>query len=137
MEIPYVHRVERQIVMSEVDVSQIHFSTLIRHMDRGLSEWLMQIDHPFQWVLEHGPGIPIVNVNLDIGERLHLDDILVVITSVGGFGRSSFKSRHVFERNDVEVARGELTHVCVNRQTRESVPAPDWLREHEAFPKDG
>lgn len=136
MTIPHVHRVERQVVMSEVDISQIHFTTLVSHMDRGLSEWLANIGHPFTWILEHGPGIPIVNVNLDIGKRIHLDDVLVVTTTVGGFGRSSFKSRHLFEREGEEVARGELTHVCVNRQTRESVPAPDWLREHEAFTKE-
>ncbi len=136
MTTPYLHRAERLIVMSEVDVAQIHFSTLVRFMDRGLSEWLAAIDHPFLWVLEHGPGIPIVNVSLDIGKRIHLDDVIAVTTSVGAFGRSSFKSRHVFERNGEEVARGELTHVCVNRETRESIPAPDWLREHEAFPKE-
>lgn len=136
MTTPHLHRAERLIVMSEVDVAQIHFSALVRFMDRGLSEWLAAIGHPFLWVLEHGPGIPIVNVSLDIGKRIHLDDVIAVTTSVGAFGRSSFKSRHVFERNGEEVARGELTHVCVNRETRESIPAPEWLREHEAFPKE-
>lgn len=132
---PYLHRIEHQIAMSEVDVAQIHFTTFARLMDRGLSEWLTKIGHSFTWVLEHGPGIPIVNVSLDISERVHLDDVLVVTTSVGGFGRSSFKSRHVFERDGTQVAHGELTHVCLNRETREPIPAPDWLREHSAFAK--
>lgn len=126
---PLVLTSTRRIVMSEVDVAQIHFVTFFHWMDRALTEWIAEAGHPFTVLLETGPGIPIVNVSLDIEKRVHLDDMITLRSSVGGIGRTSFRSRHVFTREDGEVARGELVHVCVDRATRKPVPVPDWIRD--------
>jgi acyl-CoA thioesterase FadM len=121
----HVHTARFLVVMSEVDVAQIHFTAVHRWMDRGLSEWLVEVGHPFTRLLEEGPGIPIVET-----------------TEIGGVGRTSFRSRHVFSRAGEVMARGELIHVCVDRRTRETVPVPGWLRDAAVpdpvdVPKDG
>lgn len=121
--------------MAEVDVAQIHFTTLFRWMDRGLSEWLASIGRPFTRLLEEGPGIPIVDVHVSIRERIHLDDILVLDTWVSRVGNTSFRSRHRFGRNGVVVADGELVHVCVDRATRATMPVPEWVRAVAAEPE--
>lgn len=136
MNAPYIHVVPRRIVMAEVDVAQIHFTTFFNFMDRGLTEWLGEIGHSFTRILEEGPGIPIVSVGLDIQRRVHLDDVIVVETAVGAVGRSSFRSRHLFRRGEEEVARGHLVHVCVDRTTRETQPVPDWIRRRAVFDAD-
>ena len=115
--------------MSEVDAAQIHFTNAFRWMDRGLSEWLAEIGHPFTSVLETGPGIPIVDARCAFQGRILLDEVIEQATEVGGIGRSSFRSRHTFTRDGETVAQGELVHVCVDRETRETVPVPGWLRE--------
>ena len=125
----YIHRRSFRVVMSEVDVAQIHFTNLFRWMDRGLSEWLAEIGHPFTRVLETGPGIPIVDARCAFLGRILLDDMIEQTTEVGGVGRTSFRSWHIFSRDGERVAEGELVHVCVDRQTRETVPVPDWLLE--------
>jgi YbgC/YbaW family acyl-CoA thioester hydrolase len=125
----YVHRRTFRVVMSEVDVAQIHFTNAFRWMDRGLSEWLAEIGHPFTSVLQTGPGIPIVDARCEFLGRILLDDMIEQATDVGGVGRTSFRSRHVFTRAGETVARGELVHVCVDRETRATVPVPEWLRE--------
>jgi acyl-CoA thioester hydrolase len=125
----YVHRRTFRVVMSEVDVAQIHFTNAFRWMDRGLSEWLAEIGHPFTSVLQTGPGIPIVDARCEFLGRILLDDMIEQATEVGGVGRTSFRSRHVFTRAGEPVARGELVHVCVDRETRATVPVPEWLRE--------
>ena len=117
------------MVMSEVDVAQIHFTNAFRWMDRGLSEWLAEIGRPFTSILETGPGIPIVDARCSFLGRIMLDDVIDQATEIGGIGRTSFRSRHVFACGDDVVARGEMVHVCVDRDTRETVPVPDWLRE--------
>ena len=61
--------------------------------------------------------------------RILLDDVIEQATEVGGLGRTSFRSRHAFTRDGETVAEGELVHVCVDRETRETVPVPDWLQE--------
>jgi acyl-CoA thioester hydrolase len=119
--------------MSEVDVAQIHFTNAFRWMDRGLSEWLAEIGHPFTSILETGPGIPIVDARCSFLGRIMLDDVIDQATEIGGIGRTSFRSRHVFARGDDVVARGEMVHVCVDRDTRQTVPVPDWLLEREVF----
>ena len=132
----YIHRRTFRVVMSEVDVAQIHFTNAFRWMDRGLSEWLAEIGHPFTSVLETGPGIPIVDARCAFLGRILLDDVIEQTTEVGGLGRTSFRSRHAFMRDGETVAEGELVHVCVDRETRETVPVPDWLQER-AVPTEG
>ena len=80
-------------------------------------------------VLIEGPGIPIVDVHLSILKRVMLDDLITIATSVGGIGTTSFRSRHTFSREGEVVAQGELVHVCVERETRETVPVPQWIRD--------
>jgi acyl-CoA thioester hydrolase len=126
---PYIHRRTFRVVMSEVDMAQIHFTNVYRWMDRGLSEWLAEIGHPFTRILETGPGIPVVDSRCSFVGRILLDDVIDQATEIGGLGRSSFRSRHEFTRAGETMARGELVHVCVDRATRETVPVPDWLRD--------
>jgi acyl-CoA thioester hydrolase len=98
-------------------------------MDRGTSEWLAEVGHPFTRILETGPGIPIVETRCSFLGRIMLDDVIDQTTEMGGIGRTSFRSRHEFTRAGEVMARAELVHVCVDRATRTPVPVPDWLRE--------
>jgi YbgC/YbaW family acyl-CoA thioester hydrolase len=126
---PHVRTETRRIVMSEVDVSQIHYVTVHAWMDRGLCEWLADVGRPFTRLLEEDVGIPVVGTSSRFVERIRLDDLITIRTSVGGIGRTSFRSRHRFLRDDLLVAEGELVHVCIDRRDRRPVPVPGWLRE--------
>lgn len=128
MAAPHVHTATFRVVMSEVDVAQIHFTAVHRWMDRGLSEWLAEIGHPFTQLLETGPGIPVVETRCSFVGRIMLDDIIDQRSEIGGVGRTSFRSRHLFTRAGETMARGELVHVCVDRETRQTVPVPEWIR---------
>lgn len=127
---PHVHQRTFRVVMSEVDVAQIHFTALHRWVDRGLSEWLAEVDHPFTRLLEEGPGVPIVNITTSIGGRILLDDVITQQSWVGVAGNTSFRTRHRFWRGDERMAEAELVHVCVDRETRATQPVPGWLRAH-------
>jgi acyl-CoA thioester hydrolase len=132
----HVHTQSFRVVMAEVDASQIHFTAVYRWMDRGLSEWLAEIGRPFTRILAEGPGIPIVDSRCTFLGRIMLDDEVVLTTTVGGVGRTSFRSRHEFARGPEVVARGELVHVCVDRATRAPVPVPAWLLERASPDED-
>ncbi len=125
---PHVRRETRRIVMSEVDVSQIHFTNFFRWMDRGLCEWLADVGYSFTRLLDEGVGIPIVDSRCRFLHRVLLDDLITVETTVGGIGTTSFRSRHRFLRGDEVMAEGELVHVCIARGDRRPIPVPDWLR---------
>lgn len=125
----HLHVSTFRIVMAEVDAAQIHFTAMHRWMDRGLSTWLAEVGHPFSALLAEGPGIPIVESRARFLERVLLDDQIELTTSVGGIGHTSFRSRHRFRRDGVLAVDGELVHVCVDRETRETVPVPDWIRK--------
>lgn len=125
----YVHRIPFRIVMAEVDASQIHFTAMYRWMDRGLSEWLAAVGRPFTRLLAEGPGIPIVESRARFLARVLLDDELVLTTTVGDIGTTSFRSRHEFTRAGETVVEGHLVHVCIDRASRSPIPVPDWLRE--------
>ena len=125
---PHHHVSRFRIVMAEVDAAQIHFTAMYRWMDRGLSTWLAEIGMPFTRILDEGPGIPVVDSRARFIERVMLDDEIELTTSVGGIGRSSFRSRHRFRRDGALAVEGELVHVCVDRASRATVPVPDWIR---------
>lgn len=127
---PHAHERTFRVVMAEVDVAQIHFTALHRWIDRGLSEWLAEIGHPFTQLLEEGPGIPIVNITTRIAGRMLLDDVITHRAWIGRVGRTSFRTHHRFTRAGEVMAESELVHVCVDRETRATVPVPDWLRAH-------
>ena len=110
--------------MGEVDVSQIHFTMAFAWMDRGLTEWLADVGWPFTRLLQEGVGIPIVDSGCRFDQRILLDDMITIETSVGGIGNTSFRSRHRFLRGDELCAEGELTHVCIERGGRTPVYAP-------------
>jgi len=114
--------------MAEVDAAQIHFTAMYRWMDRGLSTWIAEIGYPFTRLLAEGPGIPIVETRARFIERVMLDDELELTTTVGGIGRTSFRSRHRFHLDGALAVDGELVHVCVDRENRVPVEVPDWLR---------
>ena len=132
----YLHTQTRRIVMSEVDVAQIHFTTFLRWMDRGLSEWLAEVGYPFTRLLADGPGIPIVDSQCSFLARVHLDDLITLQTGVKDIGRTSFRSGHRFFRGDELVGEGTLVHVCVDRVSRATLPVPEWLRTvaHASWP---
>jgi YbgC/YbaW family acyl-CoA thioester hydrolase len=125
---PHIRSETRRIVMGEVDVSQIHFTMAYAWMDRGLTEWLADVGWPFTRLLDEGVGIPIVDSRCRFIQRMLLDDMITIETSVGGIGTTSFRSRHRFLRGDELCAEGELTHVCIERGQRTPVPVPEWIR---------
>ena len=111
-------------------MAQIHFTAVHRWMDRGLSEWLAEVGHPFTRLLEEGPGIPIVETRCSFVGRIMLDDVIDQTTEIGGVGRTSFRSRHVFARGGRgDGARRARSTSASTARTREPVPVPDWLRE--------
>lgn len=126
---PHIHVETRRIVMSEVDVSQIHFTMAYVWMDRNMCEWLADVGWPFTRLLAEGAGIPIVNSQCRFDVRMVLDDLITIETRVAAVGNTSFRSRHRFLRGDVLCAEGELTHVCIERGDRSPIPVPQWIRE--------
>jgi acyl-CoA thioester hydrolase len=125
---PHAHISRFRIVMAEVDAAQIHFTAMYRWMDRGFSTWLAEVGHPFTRLLDEGPGVPIVESRCRFLRRVLLDDELELTTTVGGIGRTSFRSRHRFRRAGELAVDGELVHVCVDRDTREPLEVPAWIR---------
>ncbi|MGI9539392.1 MAG: acyl-CoA thioesterase [Miltoncostaeaceae bacterium] len=124
---PLVYRHDFRVVMGEVDVSQIHFTAMHRWMDRGWSEWLALAGHPFPRILEEGPGVPIVETRCRFLLRVMLDDVLTLRTWVTGIGNTSFRTRHQFRRDGEVAVDGEMVHVCVDRDTRDTLRVPDWI----------
>ena len=114
--------------MAEVDAAHIHFTTFHHWMDRGFGELLAEIGYPMTKVLADGPGVPIVNSRCRYLKRVLLDDVISITTAIAEVGSTSFRSKHAFTRDGELVADGELVHVCIDRQTRETLPVPEWLR---------
>lgn len=126
---PLVYRHDFRVVMGEVDSSQVHFTAMHRWMDRGWSEWLALEGHDFTRLLDEGPGVPIVETRCRFLLRVMLNDELTLRTWVTGIGNTSFRTKHQFRRDGELAVDGEMIHVCVNRETRDTLRVPDWIKD--------
>ncbi|MBS0604039.1 MAG: acyl-CoA thioesterase [Verrucomicrobia bacterium] len=89
--------------------------------DRGFS-WRELMASPFL--------LPVVHAEADYIAPLMVGDELEVTLKVGKIGSSSMTLQYAFRdpERKIEVGRAEIVHVVVDRESRRSVPIPDFLR---------
>jgi YbgC/YbaW family acyl-CoA thioester hydrolase len=75
--------------------------------------------------------LPVVHAQSDYLAPLMVGDPLEITLTVGELGTSSIPLNYTFRNpeKNCEVGRAKIIHVLVDKQTRASVPIPDFLRE--------
>lgn len=127
----YHYVFENQVRYEETDAQGVVFyGNYVIYQDETFSEYLRQIDYPFQALEAAGFDLHVVHVDLDYRATAGFDDWLTNGIRIDAIGESSIDFSYICRRQDDDtiVADGGLTHVAVDAETREPTPVPDDFR---------
>jgi acyl-CoA thioester hydrolase len=131
-------RIEVRVPFVDVDSSaRIHFTAMMRYMERAEHELMRAIGFPYATTLQ-GMGFPRVHISCDYIKAIRFDDRLIVEARTEKVGRSSWtiafnaflvpSSHQDAPPEESPAATGRMTIVATNPQTERAQPLPDALR---------
>jgi acyl-CoA thioester hydrolase len=106
-----------------------HYLTWV---DMAHSEALRELFGSYQALTRRGIDFVVVAAELQFRRPARFDDELAVKVVIEPPGRTSLRSSFRIERGTELVAEAVLTHVCVDAETFDKQPWPDWFRERLA-----
>lgn len=107
--------VPRRIEFRDTDAAGIvHFSAFFPMMEAAEHEALRGLGLSVMQPLDDGGHLtwPRVAAKCDYFSAARFEDLLTIDVSIGRLGTSSVTYEFAFRRDEVKVARGELTAVC-------------------------
>jgi len=127
--------VQRRVEFRDTDAAGIvHFSAFFPMMESAEHELLRHLGLSVMQPLENGSHLtwPRVSASCNYLNSARFEDILTVEVSIAKIGTTSLTYRFLFRRDDLVIARGEITAVCCFWQKNgklEKVAISDQLRE--------
>jgi acyl-CoA thioester hydrolase len=108
----------------------VYFSNYLTFCDEALAAYMRHIGCPWQDLVAAGVDMFYVSAKCDYRGSAVFEDRLRITPRISRIGNSSVTSSHLVCGPDgSEIAEAELTSVCVDPETRKTVPVPDRLRD--------
>jgi YbgC/YbaW family acyl-CoA thioester hydrolase len=128
--------IEERVRWGDVDAARIIFyGAYIRFFEFAETELFRAVGLPYGVMFdETDVWLPRVHLECDFHNAARLDDLLVVSVYVARVGRSSMRLNFEVRRKgeDLLVATAHFVLAAVKRDTFETVPVPDDLRQRLA-----
>lgn len=128
--------IEERVRWGDVDAARIIFyGAYIRFFEFAETELFRAVDLPYGKIFDEiDIWLPRVHLECDFHRAAQLDDLLEVSVYVGRFGHKSMQLNfEVRRKGEAElVATAHFVMAAVRKDTFETVPIPDMLRERLA-----
>lgn len=128
--------IEERVRWGDVDAARIIFyGAYIRFFEFAETELFRAVDLPYGKIFDEiDIWLPRVHLECDFHRAAQLDDLLEVSVYVGRFGHKSMQLNfEVRRKGEAElVATAHFVMAAVRKDTFETVPIPDLLRERLA-----
>ncbi len=125
--------IEERVRWGDVDAARIIFyGAYIRFFEFAETELFRAVGLPYSVMFDElDIWLPRVHLECDFRHAAQLDDLLEVSVSVGRFGNKSMRLNFEVRRKgeDILIADAHFVLVAVRKDTFESVPVPDLLRQ--------
>jgi len=115
----------------------LYFSEQFNFAMETFEEFLKERGFSLKELMDSSYLFPVVHAQADYFAPLQVGDELEITLSVAKLGTSSV-TLHYSLRNphtEIDVGTVEIVHVVVDKQTRQSVPIPDFLKAILKFTK--
>ena len=136
MKEPWKYTIEERVRWGDVDAARIIFyGAYIRFFEFAETELFRAVGLPYNVMFDElDIWLPRVHLECDFHHAAQLDDLLEVSVYVGRFGNKSMRLNFEVRRKGDEeiIADAHFVLVAVRRDTFETVPVPDALRERLA-----
>ena len=80
-------------------------------------------------MIERGIDCVVAEVNVRYRSPARFDDEIELHCSIEEIGTTSLITRIDVQRDGEVLVEGRIRHVCVDRQSWQKAPWPDWVRE--------
>jgi acyl-CoA thioester hydrolase len=128
--------IEERVRWGDVDAARIIFyGAYIRFFEFAETELFRSVGLPYSVMFDElDVWLPRVHLECDFHHAARLDDLLAVSVYVGRFGTKSMRLNFEVRRKgeDLLIADAHFVLASVRRDTFETVPIPDELRERLA-----
>jgi YbgC/YbaW family acyl-CoA thioester hydrolase len=130
---PLRFTIEERVRWGDVDAARIIFyGAYIRFFEIAETELFRAVGLPYSVIFDEiDLWLPRVHLECDFHRAAQLDDLLEVAVCVGRIGNKSIRLNFEVRRKgeDELVATAHFVMAAVRKDTFESVPVPDLLRE--------
>ena len=128
-------RTELKVRFSDIDhVGVVYYPVYIDYFHRAMEDfWDEKLKYPYRRVFDgDGLAFPIVHVEADYFAPLRIGDRVVVEMRLKKMGRTSFTVACAIRKKGERkvVAKGEITHVLIDKKTFRPLPIP---KKYRAF----
>lgn len=120
-----------QVRLQDTDATGVlYFPRQFQMAMEAFEEFLKHRGYSLRQLLESNYLMPVVHAEGDYLAPVMVGDVLEVRLRVGRMGQSSLTLDYQIhdESRGSDVGKVQIVHVVVDKQTRESVPIPDFLR---------
>jgi 1,4-dihydroxy-2-naphthoyl-CoA hydrolase len=121
-----------QLRLKDTDATGVlYFSEQFKFALETLEEFLKSRGLSWKALMESSYLLPVVHAESDYFAPLTVGDRLEISLKVGSIGSSSVTFQYSFHDPErmIEVGRAKIVHVAIDKQTRTSVPIPDFLKK--------
>jgi acyl-CoA thioester hydrolase len=119
MKLPFV-KTDIQVRFSDLDIlGHVSNSVYAQYFDMGRIDWYNIIAEK-----ENPERSVVVSIKMDIFDEIKLKDIVHIETWCSEIGNKSFTLTQNIYCNRICVTRASVVSVCVDRDTRQSIPLP-------------
>ncbi len=120
-----------QVRLKDTDATGVlYFSEQFKFALEAFEEFLKERGFGWRELMASAYFLPVVHAEADYLAPMRVGDALEISLKVGKIGSSSMTLQYSFRdpERKIEVGRAEIVHVVVDKETRASVPIPDFLR---------
>ena len=117
--------ITRRVEFSETDSAGIvHYSNFFRYMEACEHAYFRSLGTS---IVDKSSGIgwPRVHASCDYRKPLYFEDEFTIALRVAGKTNKSLSYDFIFEKEDIEIAQGNLTVCCVRRDETGEMKAAD------------
>jgi tol-pal system-associated acyl-CoA thioesterase len=109
------HSIDLRVYYEDTDAGGIvYYANYLRFAERGRTEFLRSLGYENRQLTDQcGILIVVKTVEIDYKKPAHLDDCLVLTTTIVKSGVTSLQMSQVFTRDGVEICALLVTLVCV------------------------
>lgn len=125
---PYVYRIPVRFADTDAQ-GHVYFANYLTYCDEALAGFMRARGCPWQELVEAGVDMFYVSAKCDYRGSAKFEDLVHIEVSLARIGNTSVTSAYrLRDATGAEIARAELTSVCVDVETREPTRVPDRLR---------
>jgi len=126
--VPNPFRWQTRIRFIDTDASgRIHYTCLFRYFESAEVEFLRSFGMTYEYKQPY--SFPRVHVQCDYLLALINDDLITIEVSIGRIGSASIRYDFRVMKDEQMAAHGSVVAVCIEKETQQAVPIPDWLRQ--------